>query len=100
VALGLRYGRDLPVNPVVIVWALAMLTATTVPVGMWPHRVIILGALLVAGLRPVWHGDPTIIGAVLAGAATIVIGILDHRVLVRTLGRSAGPSLEARDAGA
>jgi hypothetical protein len=101
VALGLRYGLDVPVNPVLIVWALALLTGSAVSVGMWPHHVVIAGALLLAGLVPVWHGEAAVLrGALLAGLGSIVIGILDHRVFVRTLGPPAGRSLEARDAGA
>jgi hypothetical protein len=46
------------------------------------HLGEILGAPLVAGLLPVWHGeDPSNIGLVLAGVAAMTIGVLDHRHL-------------------
>ena len=62
---------------------------------------IIWGSLLVAGLLPVWNGaDPTNIGLLLAGVATIATGIFDHRLFAATFGSPVGPSLEARDAGA
>jgi 4-hydroxybenzoate polyprenyltransferase len=91
---------DLPFNPMAVAWAMSGLTATLVTPGPRTHRLIIWGALLVVGLLPVWHGDPWTIGVLLGGATYAVVGILDHLVLVRTLGPSASPSLEARDAGA
>jgi hypothetical protein len=55
------------------------------------HHVVIWGTLLVAALLPVWDGDdPSNVGLVLCGLAVMVDGVLDHLVLVRTLGPARG----------
>ena len=78
-----------------------MLAAVAVSVGLRAHHVIIWGAVLVAGLLPVWDGaDPSNIGLVLAGVAIVATGILDHRLLVRTFGSAKGLDLENSNAGA
>jgi hypothetical protein len=95
------WSLDLPVNSAAAAWSMVMLVTTAITLGMRKHRVIIWGSLLVVGLLPVWNGaDPTNIGLLLAGLATIATGIFDHRLLARTFGSPAGLSLEARDAGA
>jgi hypothetical protein len=95
------WSLDLPVNSAAAGWGMVMLASTAITLGVRKHRVIIWGSLLVAGLLPVWNGaDPTNIGLLLAGVATIATGIFDHRLLTRTFGPPAGLSLEARDAGA
>ena len=81
------WSLDLPVNPFPATFAAAMLIFYAATVGLRAHHLVILGALLVAGLLPVWHGeDPSNIGLVLAGVAAMAIGVLDHRLLVRNLG--------------
>jgi hypothetical protein len=53
-------------------------------------RVIIWGALLIAGALPVWTGDdPSTTGLWLSGVAVMVCGVFDHRLFVRTLGPPA-----------
>jgi hypothetical protein len=95
------WSLDLPVNPVAASLALVMLGTYAATVGLRTHHVVICGALLIAGLAPVWNGsDPSNIGLVLAGAATIATGILDHRLLVRTFGPPEGLDLADGDAGA
>jgi hypothetical protein len=94
------WSLDLPVNSAAAGWGMVMLGSTAITLGVRKHRVIIWGSLLVVGLLPVWNGaDPTNIGLLLAGVATIATGIFDHRLLARTLGPRASLSLEARDAG-
>jgi hypothetical protein len=96
------WSLDLPVNPVLVVWAIAMLAVSAPTVGLrHRHRAVIGGSAFVAGLLPVWSGpDPTPIGLVLVGVATMAMGILSHRLLVKTFGSPADRGLEARDAGA
>jgi hypothetical protein len=81
------WSLDLPVNPIAVAFALVLLVSFVAGGGVKLHHAIILGALAVAGLLPVWHGgDPGNIGLVMAGVAVLVIGILDHVLLVRTFG--------------
>jgi hypothetical protein len=95
------WSLDLPVNPTAALFALLMLASVAVSVGLRAHHVIIWGAVLVAGLLPVWNGaDPSNIGLVLAGVAVMATGIFDHRLLVRTFGSSKRLTLENSNAGA
>jgi hypothetical protein len=81
------WSLDLPVNPIAVAFALVLLVSFVAGGGVKLHHAIILGILAIAGLLPVWHGsDPSNIGLVMAGAAVLLIGILDHVLLVRTLG--------------
>ncbi|MCW2800258.1 MAG: hypothetical protein JWQ70_1730 [Aeromicrobium sp.] len=81
------WSLDLPVNSIAVAFALVLLVTFIAGGGVRLHHVAILGALAIAGLLPVWHGsDPGNIGLVMAGVAILVIGILDHILLVRTLG--------------
>jgi hypothetical protein len=95
------WSLDLPVNPIAASFALLMLATYAATVGLRTHHVIIFGALLAAGVAPVWTGsDPGNIGLVLAGVATAAAGILDHRLLVRTFGRPGALKPANGDAGA
>ncbi|MDX6276039.1 MAG: hypothetical protein QOJ72_167 [Nocardioidaceae bacterium] len=81
------WSLDLPVNEIAVAFALVLLVTFVAGGGVRLHHVVILGALAIAGLLPVWHGDdPGNIGLVMAGVAILLIGILDHVLLVRTLG--------------
>jgi hypothetical protein len=89
------WSLDLPVNPTAASLALLMLASYAAGGVLRRHHVIVFGALLVAGLLPVWNGaDPSNVGLFLAGIAFIVTGILDHRLLVRTFGPASGLRLE------
>jgi hypothetical protein len=95
------WSLDLPVNPIAASFALVMLAAYAATVGLRTHHWVIFGALFAAGALPVWTGsDPSNIGLVLAGVATIAVGILDHRLLVRTFGPPSALSPANGDAGA
>jgi hypothetical protein len=104
VAIGvwlLIWSLDLPLNAVAAVWAMSMLTASAVTVGLRKHRVIIWGSLLVAALLPIWNGaDENALAWLLGGVAYIATGIFDHRLLARTSRPRADRNLETRDAGA
>jgi hypothetical protein len=84
------WSLDLPVNPTAISFAFVMAVAYATSIGLKPHHRVIFGALLVAGLLPVWphHGNGGNAGLLLAGIAIAAAGILDHRLLVRTFGPS------------
>ena len=89
---------DLPQNGFGMAWATVALGYYAVNVGLRTHHVVIWSAVLVASLVPVW-GDPSTsdspnIGLIIVGVAAIVTGLLDHRLLVRTFGSSAGLDLE------
>jgi hypothetical protein len=82
---------DLPVNPIPAAFALLMLAYYALVTRLRAHHVVIWGTLLVAALLPVWDGDdPSNVGLVLCGIAVMVDGVLDHLVLVRTLGPAGG----------
>jgi hypothetical protein len=88
------WSLDLPVNGVAATFGLLMLVYYAAVVGLRTHHVVIWGALVVTGLLPVWDGaDPSNVGLVLAGAAVAVNGLLDHRLLVRTLAPPTPPAL-------
>ena len=95
------WSLDLPVNPIPATFALAMLAFYAATVGVRRHHLVVLGALLVAGLAPVWDGaDPGNVGLVMCGAAVAVSGVLDHRLLMRTMGPSGIMRAGESDAGA
>lgn len=84
------WSLDLPVNPTAISFALVMLVAYAMSVGLRAHHKVVVGALLLAGLIPVWEraGASGNAGLALAGVAVAVAGVLDHRLLVQTFGPS------------
>jgi 4-hydroxybenzoate polyprenyltransferase len=85
------WSLDLPVNPIPAAFALLMLAYCALVMRLRPHHVVIWGGLLVVSLLPVWDGDdPGNVGLVLCGIAIMVDGVLDHLVLVRTLGPARG----------
>jgi hypothetical protein len=78
-----------------------MLAYYAIVVGLRRHHVVVWGGLLLTGLVPVWDGpDPSNVGLVLAGAAVVVNGVLDHRLLVRSFGSPGRLDLENGNAGA
>jgi phosphatidylglycerophosphate synthase len=83
------WSLDLPVNPTASSIALFMLAYYGLTIGLRAHHTIIWGSVLIAGLLPAWGdlglSDTSNVGLVIAGVAAIATGILDHRVLVRSL---------------
>jgi len=87
------WSLDLPVNPIPAAFAALMLVYYAAVVGLRPHHVLIWGAVLVAGLVPLWNGaDPSNVGLVMAGAAAILNGVFDHLALVRVVAPPASPA--------
>ncbi|WP_326651629.1 MULTISPECIES: hypothetical protein [unclassified Streptomyces] len=86
------WSLDLPLSLTAASFALIMVVYYAVGVGLRAHHTIICGALLAAGLVPVWGGagaDSKVnLGLILTGAATIATGIFDHRALNRAFGPS------------
>jgi hypothetical protein len=84
------WSLDLPVNPTAISFALVMLVTVATSVGLRAHHRVVFGALLLAGLIPVWEraGASGNAGLALAGLAVAIAGSLDHRLLVQTFGPS------------
>ncbi len=95
--INLDFRLDLPVNGTAVAFALTMMISYTVGRVLRTHHVIIFGALLVAGLLPVWGdagGDIKInVGLVLMGVATITTGIFDNDALKHTFGPAEVPDL-------
>jgi hypothetical protein len=98
------WSLDLPVNGIAAALAAGLLIYYAVTVGLKPHHLVIWGAVLVAGVLPVWGGlslgDTGNVGLVLGGAAAIASGLLDHRLLTRTFGDPHAFALKAGDVGA
>jgi len=87
------WSLDLPVNPIPAVFGVLMLGYYAAVVGLRAHHVLVWGAVVLAGLLPVWTGgDPSNVGLVIAGAAAVVNGVLDHAALVRAFAAPAGPA--------
>jgi hypothetical protein len=87
------WSLDLPVNPIPAAIGVLMLVYYAAVVGLRGHHVVVWGAVVVAGLLPVWTGaDPSNVGLVMAGAAAIVNGVLDHVALVRAFAPPASPA--------
>ena len=82
------WSLDLPVNGMAAALAAGLLAYYLLIVGPRTHHLVIWGAVLVAGVLPLWGGldlgDTSNAGLVLGGVAAIVSGIFDHRLLTRT----------------
>lgn len=91
-----------PVSTMAAGWALGMLVYYASTAGLRAHHVVIWGALAVSAVLPVWGTgvDRDAMAFFPIGAATIASGLLDHRLLVRTLQSYRDLNLEDRDAGA
>jgi hypothetical protein len=93
---------DLPVSAFAAAFALAMLAWFAICVGLRMRHLIIWGALLVAGLLPVWEAmaDKISVAWLPIGVATIAAGILDHWALVRAYGPAKDLNHESSDVAA
>ncbi len=84
------WSLDLPVNPVAVAFAIVLFISFSVTGGVKRHHIVILGVLAIAGLMPIWRGgDPSNVGLVMTGTAILLIGFLDHMLLVRTFGSTS-----------
>jgi hypothetical protein len=83
-------------------FALATLAYYAILVGLRPHHLVIWGAVFVAGLLPIWGGlgaDRDPLAMIPLGLATMVSGLLDQRVLARSLAVPTGDRLEGTRVG-
>lgn len=83
-------------------FALATLAYYAILVGLRPHHLVIWGAVFVAGLLPIWGGlgvDRDPLAMIPLGLATMVSGLLDQRVLARSLTVPTGDRLEGTRVG-
>jgi hypothetical protein len=81
----LLYGLELPVNPIMVVFPVAFVALYAIGGALRPHHLVIWGAVLVAGLLPVWQAppDPANVALVICGCAAIASGLLDHLAFTR-----------------
>ena len=98
----LDFRLDLPVSLFATTFALAMLAWFAICVRLRARHLIIWGALLVAGLLPVWEAmaDKISVAWLPIGVATIAAGILDHWALVRAYGPAKDLNHESSDVAA
>ena len=83
-------------------FALATLAYYAILVGLRPHHLVIWGAVFVAGLLPIWGGlgvDRDPLAMIPLGLAAMVSGLLDQRLLARSLAMPAGDRLEGTHVG-
>jgi drug/metabolite transporter (DMT)-like permease len=83
-------------------FALATLAYYAILVGLRLHHLVIWGAVFVAGLLPIWGGlgvDRDPLAMVPLGLATMISGLLDQRVLARSLAVATGDRLEGTHVG-
>ncbi len=85
------WSLDLPVNATAISLGLVLLISFAATVRLRLHHIVVYGTLLVVGAIPMWErgGMSGNAGLYLAGAAAILGGLLDHRLLVRRFGPPA-----------
>jgi hypothetical protein len=90
-----------PVSTYAISWAVGMLVFYASTVGLRAHHLVIWGSLLVAGLLPIWGlgADRDAVAMFPIGAATVLSGVLDHRLFVRSLASWHGRDLETSSVG-
>jgi drug/metabolite transporter (DMT)-like permease len=83
-------------------FALATLAYYAILVGLRPHHLVIWGAVFVAGLLPIWGGlgvDRDPLAMIPLGLAMMASGLLDQRVLARSLAVPTGDRLEGTRVG-
>jgi hypothetical protein len=81
----LDFATDLPVSLFAMSFGAAMLVSFQLYIGLKRHQLVVWGGLLLLGLLPVWGSfdDRASVAWLPIGVATIVAGVLDHRLLVR-----------------
>jgi drug/metabolite transporter (DMT)-like permease len=83
-------------------FALATLAYYAILVGLRPHHLVIWGAVFVAGLLPIWGGlgvDRDALAMIPLGIAAMVSGLLDQRVLARSIPMSTSDRFEGTHVG-
>ena len=96
----LLWSPDGPFCVFAAAFALATLAYYAILVGLREHHIVIWGAVLVAGLVPIWGGlgaDRDALAMLPLGGALIASGLLDHRLLVRSFASSKSLNLADHD---
>lgn len=100
----IMFGRppDRPMSSYAVAWSLGMAVFYGINVGLKLHHIVIWGSLLVAGLLPIWghNVDRDAMASFPIGVATILSGLIDHRLLVRVLNTTRNLYLENGNVGA
>lgn len=84
----LDFRLDLPISLFCVLFGAAMLAWFAATAGLRTPHLVLWGGLVVGGLLPVWGGlaDRVSVAWLPIGAATIAVGLFDHRALTRTFG--------------
>jgi hypothetical protein len=85
-----------------VAFAAATLVYYAILTGLRPHQIAIWGAVLVAALLPIWGrlgDDRDPVAMMLLGVALIASGVLDQRLLGRSMNVAGTLNFEANDAG-
>lgn len=79
------WSLDLPVNAIAVTCPIAFVAFYAVGGALRAHHLVVWGAVLVAGVLPIWHGPPDAgnVALVMCGAASILCGVLDHLAFTR-----------------
>lgn len=98
----LFWSADSPRCIYLAAFALATLTYYAILVGLRAHHIIIWGAVLIAGLLPLWGGldaDRDAIAMFPLGVAFLVSGLLDQLLLVRSFAATRHVQMESQHVG-
>lgn len=77
---------DQTAGVVAVAFAAGLLAYSTILFGPRAHYFAVWGTLLVVGLLPIWGGLAVDWGSLGIGVAFMASGLLEHRLLVRSLG--------------
>ena len=88
------HALDVPLNPIMVTFPVAFIALYAIGGALRAHHLVIWGAVLAAGLLPVWEAppDPGNVALVVCGCAAIASGLLDHLAFTRLF---APPALDA-----
>ena len=88
------WSLDLSVNAIAVAFPIAFVAMYAIGGALRTHHLVIWGAVLVAGVLPIWAGPPDAgnVALVMCGAASILSGVLDHLAFMRMF---SAPALDA-----
>jgi predicted phage tail protein len=98
----LFWSLDSPFAVYVIAFAVATLVYYAILTGLRVHHMLIWGSVMVAGFLPVWGGlgvDRDAVAMFPLGVALMVSGVLDQRLLARSLRPSTTQDVEPSHVG-
>jgi len=98
----LFWSLDSPFAVYVVAFAVATLVYYAILTGLRVHHMLIWGLVMVAGLLPVWGGlgvDRDAVAMIPLGIALMASGVLDQRLLGRSLRPSKSPNIEPSHVG-